>query len=183
MTSDFSKLDIWIDYLLDWKGINPIDPSLDYLYLEIKAERKTELKTLFFHSFLSQRKIHESYSCMPQIFATHLCLPQMFVAYSVCPSRMSMPQSFEAFLQGFPMELTPWAIPCCIVRIFEERGIHKYDSCIFLWEWNEKIMSYCLVVCQVGLYKYNKPCSLEWVPCFLIGNVYWNESQRFPVFS
>ncbi len=33
-------------------------------------------KPLFFHSFHSQRKIHESqsYSCMPQLFAAYLCL-------------------------------------------------------------------------------------------------------------
>ncbi len=42
-------------------------------------------KRLFFHSFLSQREMHESSSCMPQIF----------MAYSVCPNWQSMPQSFE----------------------------------------------------------------------------------------
>ncbi len=40
------------------------------------------IKTLFFHSFHSQRKIHKSYSLMLQIF----------VAYLVCLSRLSMPQ-------------------------------------------------------------------------------------------
>ncbi len=28
-------------------------------------------------------------------------------------------------LQGFPMELTPQVIPCCIVRIFEESSAEK----------------------------------------------------------
>ena len=56
-------------------------------------------KRLFFHSVHSQKKIHESYTCMPQIFAAYLCLSHIFVAYSVCPNRMSMPQSFEAKTQ------------------------------------------------------------------------------------
>ncbi len=65
-------------------------------------------KTLFFHSSHSQREIHESYSCMPQIFAAYLCLPQIFVAYSVCPSRMSVPQSFEAFKKKAQMTEAYW---------------------------------------------------------------------------
>ena len=39
------------------------------------------------------------------------------VIYSVCHSRLSMPQSFE------------YAGNVC--------GIHKYDLCIFLWEWKK----------------------------------------------
>ena len=58
------------------------------------------LKRLSSDFFHSQKKIHKSYMCMPQIFAASLCLPQVFVAYSVCPSRMSMPQSFDTFLSN-----------------------------------------------------------------------------------
>ena len=52
------------------------------------------INTLFFQSFHSQRKIQESYSCMPgmpQIFVANTSMPQIFVAY-MCMTHVS---SFE----------------------------------------------------------------------------------------
>ncbi len=40
-------------------------------------------KRLFFYFFHSPKKIHESYSCMPQIFAAYLCLSHIFAA-NIC---------------------------------------------------------------------------------------------------
>ena len=78
----------------------------------------------FFHSSHSQREIHESYLCLPQIFVAY-SLPQIFAAYEVCLSHLSvlylshikMPQTTEAYSHT--------------ANIY---GIHEYDSCISLWE-------------------------------------------------
>ena len=83
-------------------------------------------KTLFY----PQREIHESYSCMLQIFAAYLCLPQIFVANSVCPNRMSMPQPFEAFLKKTQMTEAYWV---CRKYLRHTWVCHKYLRQTQVW--------------------------------------------------
>ena len=91
-----------------WNEIDKQMQKHTHIVTNIKAN---DYKTLFFHSFHSQRKIHESYLCIhgiPQIFAAYTSMPQIFVAYSVYDwgilsmpqisvANTSMPQIFVAY--------------------------------------------------------------------------------------
>ncbi len=78
------------------------------------------IKRLLFDFFHSQRKIHESYSCMPPILR-HTCVCHRYLWHT----------------QYAPVE---WV---CQKHLRQTQvcrnigGIHEYDSCIFLWEWKK----------------------------------------------
>ncbi len=67
------------DILPVWSQKGPQGKEWRRAMLEVNLkyhDKVSTRKTLFFHSFHSQRKIHESYLCLPQIchkYLTHLC--------------------------------------------------------------------------------------------------------------
>ncbi len=61
-----SELTIWIDFLVDWNGINLIDPSLDYLYYKV-TEYQVLVKICLCH-FEKQRMIQNK---VLEIYAIH----------------------------------------------------------------------------------------------------------------
>ena len=94
----FTNLHSWKIWFFECIGSGwPHGQLATPIFLRVNHSLAPPYTRLFFHFFHSQKKIHDLYSCMPQIFAAYSCMPQIFVACSVCHSRLSMPQISVAY--------------------------------------------------------------------------------------
>ncbi len=94
-----------------------------------KLEYNNWIKTLFFHSFHSQRKIHESYLCMPQILHTQVCRRYL---------RMPQIYSFDWGILSMPwISVANTSMPQIFVAYTGMTRVSSFEN-----GRNEKIMSY-----------------------------------------
>ncbi len=125
-------------------GPVPTGYTVGSKFRNVRKIRKRTYKTLFFHSSHSQREIHESYLCLPQIFVAYSCMPQIFAAYSVCLSHLSvlylshfihlstLHDSSQSMLHTAGN--AEYATNICGKHKYAANicGIHEYDLCISL---------------------------------------------------
>ncbi len=72
-------------------------------------------------------------------------------------------------LQGFPTELTPRVIPCCIVRIFEECGFTLTGQAVQMHLGDTHVLDLMEIVYRL----------IRNVRKHFIGKMFWNNIVRF----